>query len=286
MKPGRETEVAGDNKIQDSLAAGNFARFHILLVEDHPFNMLFTRKILENLGFERIDEVGNGAEALRRLDDPARAYDLVLMDCQMPEMDGFTACRKRRDREKAGNLKKIPIIAMTADAQEDDRHACIQAGMNDYISKPFNQARLYEVLSRWLPEAEKQAGSPGQEKESIAAIAVEQDEIVDLSHLNLLTGGDPGREKMLSDVFIKAGADCLKMMRKNLTGEASDDDWRMAAHKMKGSSAQLGANALSALCSRAEREFRHAKDEKRAHLNAIENALDQIVKYFEARRRS
>jgi len=120
----------------------------ILLVEDSLVNRLVVRGMLEKLGIYA-DEATDGEEALAALD--RRDYDLVLMDCQMPRMDGYEATR--RIRATGGSVRNIPVIAMTAHAMSGDRDKCLASGMNDYISKPFARGNLMDMLNKWLPSA-------------------------------------------------------------------------------------------------------------------------------------
>jgi CheY-like chemotaxis protein len=118
--------------------------------------------LLQRLGL-RADAVANGAEAISALE--TLPYDLVLMDVQMPEMNGLEASRRIRDPHSKVRHHEIPIIAMTAGAMPRDREECLQAGMNDYVSKPVSRQALAEVLQRWLPrettpETDSRAG-PG-----------------------------------------------------------------------------------------------------------------------------
>jgi CheY-like chemotaxis protein len=116
----------------------------VLLVEDNPVNQMVARKMLEKIGIEST-LAADGQEALNKLEQ--ERFDAVLMDCQMPVMDGFEAARRIRERE---GLSALPVIAMTANVMEGDREKCISAGMNDYIGKPVVEADLKKILARWL----------------------------------------------------------------------------------------------------------------------------------------
>jgi CheY-like chemotaxis protein len=124
----------------------------VLVAEDNEINRLVAGKVLSQAGYE-CDIVVNGREALEALDQ--RHYDLVLMDCQMPDMDGFEATTEYRRREAAGEVGKrqpLPIIALTANALSGDRERCLQAGMTDYISKPFDPDKLIDLIEHHLTE--------------------------------------------------------------------------------------------------------------------------------------
>jgi PAS domain S-box-containing protein len=119
----------------------------ILVVEDEPISRLILGRMLEKLGY-RVATAENGREALAALERDR--FDLVLMDCQMPEMDGYEATRQLRQREGESGAS-LPVVAVTAHAGVGDRERCLAAGMNDYLSKPFREAELVTVLDRWLP---------------------------------------------------------------------------------------------------------------------------------------
>ncbi|MBL8250665.1 MAG: response regulator [Candidatus Competibacter sp.] len=119
----------------------------VLLVEDNAVNQLIGKELLAQMGLS-VDVADNGREALRALED--KSYDLVLMDCQMPEMDGYEATRLIRQREQAERRTRLPIIALTAHAMPGDREKCLEAGMDDYLIKPFQFAEIESVLERWL----------------------------------------------------------------------------------------------------------------------------------------
>ncbi len=119
----------------------------VLLVEDNPVNREVALGMLENLGCE-IVVAENGWVAIEAMNDPR--FDLVLMDCQMPVMDGFTATAEIRRREAAAAAPRIPVVALTANAMEGDRERCLAAGMDDFLSKPFSEKQLAAKLGRWL----------------------------------------------------------------------------------------------------------------------------------------
>jgi signal transduction histidine kinase/CheY-like chemotaxis protein len=125
------------------------SEMRILLVEDNIVNQKVALGILKKLGLQA-DAAENGREALFALEN--LPYDLVLMDMQMPEMDGLEATRQIRDLESKVIDHEIPIIAMTANAMQEDRQRCLQAGMNDYVSKPIDAYVLAQALARWLPD--------------------------------------------------------------------------------------------------------------------------------------
>ena len=126
-----------------------FRNAHILVAEDNPVNLMITSEFLESYSC-KITPAGNGIEAVDMFN--AMKFDLILMDCQMPEMDGFEATRNIREIEVNNNKNKTPIIAFTANAMQGDKEKCLSAGMNDYLSKPVNQNALETMLIKWMPE--------------------------------------------------------------------------------------------------------------------------------------
>jgi CheY-like chemotaxis protein len=133
--------VAAQTLLGSSTGAADASPGRLLLAEDNPVNQKVGRRLLERLGYD-VDIVGNGREAVAAVRDTC--YAAVLMDCQMPEMDGYEAAREIRRGEAAG--AHLPIIAMTAAAMDDDRTRCLEAGMDGYVAKPFRPADLEEVL--------------------------------------------------------------------------------------------------------------------------------------------
>ena len=154
--------MAADPKAPDRAAAGvtssGSARLQglVLVAEDSPVNQTVALGLLKRLGL-RADAVGNGLEAIEALS--TIPYDLVLMDVQMPVMDGLEATRRIRDAASPVLDRRIPVIAMTANAMQGDREVCLQAGMDDYVAKPVKSEALAEALARWLPRTAETASS-------------------------------------------------------------------------------------------------------------------------------
>ncbi len=126
----------------------------VLLVEDYPINRVLATRFLEALGLS-VDCAEDGVVAVQKVE--AGQYDVVLMDCQMPNLDGYGATARIREIEAERGLPRIPIVAMTANAMEGDREKCLDAGMDGYLSKPIDRARLAGALAEWLPSREASA---------------------------------------------------------------------------------------------------------------------------------
>jgi CheY-like chemotaxis protein/HPt (histidine-containing phosphotransfer) domain-containing protein len=239
---------------------------HVLLAEDNAVNEAVAGAMLESFGL-RVSVARNGRQALEAL--AAQPFDVVLMDCQMPEMDGFEATRRirRREQEKGVSTQaRQPIVAVTANAIGGDRERCLAAGMDDYLSKPFNKADLHALLSRWLPQ-EKAAGcepppAAGAERPAEAADAGFVDDTV-LDRLAALQR--PGKVGILEQVvglYLDNSGRALAALRDAL----SQQDLAVAtqnAHNLKSSSGHVGADGLSGRFAAIERAAR-AHDAARA----------------------
>lgn len=125
----------------------SFSGHKILLVEDNEVNQLVAKYMLEQMDFH-VDICENGLEAINQLKN--NSYELILMDCQMPEMDGYEATSKIRKGEAGNNHSGTPIIALTANAMRGDREKCLEVGMNEHLAKPFEESTLRNMLSKWI----------------------------------------------------------------------------------------------------------------------------------------
>lgn len=145
-------KLVRDRKLQNHAkpnAPAPLAGVRVLLVDDMPTNLLIAGEMLESFGIT-VDTADNGVLALKKVIDEGNDYDIVLMDIQMPEMDGQGATRRLRAVERSQSL---PIIAMTANAQDSERQRCLAAGMNDFLTKPIDPGLLQDTLFRWRPPA-------------------------------------------------------------------------------------------------------------------------------------
>jgi CheY-like chemotaxis protein/HPt (histidine-containing phosphotransfer) domain-containing protein len=209
----------------------------ILLAEDNAVNQKLALRILSQMGY-RADVAGNGLEAIQALE--RQAYDVILMDVQMPEMDGLEATRQICRRWSVGQRPRI--IAMTANAMQGDREMCLAAGMDDYLSKPIRVSELVAALTRSAPI--KPVGG-----ESVSESAVIDPAAFD--ELVASTGGEAAFIRELIDTYLSDAPELFAQMRSALAA-ADAETFRRAAHSLKSNSASLGALTLSALAKELE----------------------------------
>jgi two-component system sensor histidine kinase/response regulator len=230
------------------------ASLKVLLAEDEPVSRKATLRLLESWGI-RAHSVGTGREALHALEQSA--YDVVLMDVEMPEMDGFEATAELRLRE-AGTGAHTPIIAITAHASQGDRRRCLVVGMDDFISKPVNADHLRAALSRWVgtawiaPEAASRAVTPDANAEPIVpGRAPAQAGVIDFEQLSDSACGNEEFERELVNDFTTCSTQRLTELRDALA-EGQPGDIEHAAHALKGASRTMGAVRMGDTAARIE----------------------------------
>jgi CheY-like chemotaxis protein/HPt (histidine-containing phosphotransfer) domain-containing protein len=231
----------------------------VLLVEDNPVNQELAMHMLEFLGC-RCTVAGDGREALEALGRDA--CDVVLMDCQMPVMDGFEATAAIRVREAAKPEEpRLPIIALTAGAIEGDRDKCLAAGMDDYLSKPFSMEQLEQALRRWLPEGPREAPREAHVDPRVIERMLED------------AGGGPELMKRMIRAYLK---DAPRRLAAISDGMARADSAAVAraAHALKSANANLGATSLSQMCIRLERHCRAG------YTSGAEGLVEQIEEEY------
>jgi PAS domain S-box-containing protein len=260
---------------------------HVLLAEDNAVNQRVAEGMLRNLGF-RVDVVADGAQAVKAATQTA--YQAILMDCQMPVMDGYEATGEIRRLQ--GGSRRTPIIAVTASAMKSDQQRCLAAGMDDHVSKPLSPRTLAAALARWAPGGSVPAfdtttaaldtavAPPAPALD--APIPVLDGQIV--SRLERL-GEDAGEDLMgqLTTLFLADADVRVLAMRHALTAE---DDVAVvrSAHALRGASANLGANALAGLC--ATLEIGGAAGNLvggRTQLKALESELERVREALSSR---
>ncbi|VFQ43498.1 response regulator [Desulfoluna butyratoxydans] len=250
----------------------------ILLVEDFPINQEVALGILESYGF-RADVAENGLQAVKAME--TTAYDLVFMDLQMPEMDGFEATRVVRDPLSPVMRHDVPIVAMTANAMEGDREKCLKAGMNDHIPKPILPEAVYHALQTYLlspprPQAPSSLPAP-QETEK----PPDELPLFDREDLLLRIQGNTRLLDKLITLFLEKTPQELARLRETVA-QGDPEPIRAQAHKMKGYFANISAKRLEQLAatlqSIAEKgDIKGCAD----HAAAIEEGVERFVKCLE-----
>ena len=238
---------------------------HALLVEDNPVNRQVAQRLLTLLGLS-FAVAENGKEALEQLERDA--FDVVLLDCQMPVMDGYTAVRILRQNETAKSSRHMPVIAMTANAMAGDREKCLRAGMDDYLSKPLNRALLEQTLRRWIPagaasrapSAAPAAAAPPPRPSPAPAFAVQSPPIPAVTAPGAALDADVVRDLLevmgdeftdLVRVYLEDTPKSIALLEK-AAGAADNQGLIAPAHSLKSTSANLGALSLSELAKRLE----------------------------------
>ncbi|MCC7703260.1 response regulator [Janthinobacterium sp. GW460P] len=257
---------------------GRRQRRRVLLAEDNPVNVEVALAMLDSLGLDVVC-ARNGEAALQAAQ--TEDFDLILMDCQMPVMDGFAATAEiRRHEQQCGHARVLPIVAITANALQGDREACLAAGMDDYLSKPFTQQDLGHTIARWItlpraatthhseaPEPQVQSEPPPEATPASAATTAGQPlNRQALENIRALsrTDGDALLERVI-EAFVGETPRQLSAMRAAIAG-ADAEALRKVAHSLKSGSANVGADGLAQLCKEMEKLGRAGSTEGAAPL--------------------
>jgi two-component system, sensor histidine kinase and response regulator len=250
---------AEDTVAPDNAQAGFDAK--ILLVDDNVVNQEVVLLMLESFGCQ-VDIASNGQEAVEKSENAS--YDLVLMDCMMPIMDGYAATAEIREKQKKGLLPHFPIVALTANAIEGDREKCLKAGMNDYLPKPFKTEDLQHILTTWLfvDDKEKPKHTPDENEKNTHPVFT-PDALVGLQSLY------PGNSKQiiqrLIELYLNNAGSLLTNLEKAWE-QGNIDSIKEAAHTLKSSSLQIGASRLAEMCRTVETEARQQRFDKSNHV--------------------
>jgi CheY-like chemotaxis protein/HPt (histidine-containing phosphotransfer) domain-containing protein len=252
-------------------------RAHLLVAEDNPVNQKVALRMLQKLGY-RVDVVDDGRKALDALSRVS--YAAILMDVQMPEMDGYEATAQIRHRQGEG--RHTPIIAMTANAMQGDREKALEAGMDDYVSKPVKAEDLAAVLSRWVSRSgtgpqEAYASSEGEDEAVDSSIdpsvpSLDHDVVDGLREMQ--DEGEPDLLAELVEIFAEDTHTRLTDLREALD-RGNAESLKQTAHALKGSAANLGARRMAHFAARIE-ELGDSGD-----LKEVADLLEELQREFE-----
>ena len=246
----------------------------ILMAEDHKMNQIFMEKLFDHLNVKHYKIVDNGKEALQEVQ--SNNYDLVLMDCHMPELNGYDATIAIRNLSDP-IISEIPIVAMTANAMPEDEEKCLSIGMDAYISKPVNIEKFKTALSSWIEFLEKEKA-----KTDVAKSEEEEEEEeterapVDLTNLKENAMGDEEFISEMISMFVSQGQKQIDELKKQVTND-DHNEWVEISHALKGTAGGIGAEAMRSYCETAQKLETPSQEEKSTYCNNIEQ------KYLEAK---
>ena len=236
----------------------DFSSVRVLIVEDNKINQLLVRNILRKFGFEIIDSADNGRAAIRMLNQAS--YDVILMDIQMPELNGYDITQHIRNELKI-SPEALPIIALTADASEKEKQMAMSLGMNDYIVKPYSPEELHRVLSRFVGKTEEDVAAEAQPVAS-------EDEGNDFSFLDKYSDGDTNMKLQLMEIFLRQIPDAISKIGDGIRKKKWDDVYPVA-HKIKSSISVFQLYELASIAKDIENFSRHREN------------IDQLPSLFE-----
>lgn len=243
------------------------APLRVLVVDDNITNRMIAMQLLQQKHGINPVSADNGREAIETLRQ--QIFDLVLMDCMMPEMDGYQATRAIREGQTGQRNREIPIIALTANTLSGDREHCIAAGMSDYLPKPIRPKELAQILARWGRNSHSTNSESGKmdtasrEKASPPSTYAAS-ELFDISHMEDMYEGDQAVIDSLLSYFLDNLDECMIELH-NAIEEGSDTERvRFHTHQIRGSAGNYGAKSLQEIMTRMEKHCMNGQ---------LENAL-------------
>jgi|GEM_PF-6586390 len=266
MKMRTEVDVDDRAKLQGA---------KILVAEDNGVNQLVIGELLKSVGV-LVDIVNNGGEAVSQVD--AKDYDILLMDCEMPELDGYEATRwirQQEDSRKDG--KHIPIIALTANAIQGDRERCIDSGMSDYLTKPINAKKLFSTLNKWYTPHPVSTAEHVVCEQLVPSAELDDDSydsVLDVEGALERCAGKVDILCLVLDEFERTTGNACELMEKSLN-EQDLKSVGLQAHSLKGAAANIGAIELSEVSMRLE----SAASE--SNLEAAQESIGQVARCLE-----
>ena len=265
-------EIVAEHPLEAGL---QFREARVLVVDDSATNILLaTRLLRKRFGIEA-DTAATGTAALQQM--AQRDYDLILMDCHMPEVNGFEVTMRLRARESA-RKRHTPVIAVSADAMRMVKERCIAAGMDDYLSKPLDTEIFLRKVAHYLSAdqamlLERFTDAP--------RVFHDQSMPVQISRLDDFTDGDKEGQKLLVDSFLEQAEELLGILRRHCERAQDHEPWQEAAHKLKGSAGNLGAFRLAELCRQAQYAAPDALGKKQQLLRKIMQEIKAVRAFLE-----
>ena len=272
---GVDTSPAGDEPDDAECVVAEPNKYHVLIVEDNVTNRFYVRTTLEERGFQTTT-AHNGAEAVKAFAE--NKFDLILMDCRMPVMDGIEATQRIRNLEESAvkaTSDRVPIVAITADAVQPELDRCFEAGMNGYLTKPFTPSKLLRHVHEALG-GKPISASPSVDPET-------EDDKVDLLHILDVCQFRAAKVETLMRGFIEDTRAAIKVMPTAI--DSDPDEVRQLAHSIKGAAAMFGARAVKSLAEHVQhmgddelklQGERHIQDIDR-ELNHYASSIDDAV---------
>lgn len=239
----------------------------VLVAEDHLLNQDLLKRLLPRMGFGQFDMVENGKQAVEAF--AKNDYDLILMDCHMPELNGYEATeaiRKAADK----NGKTLPIIALTADAMKGTREQCLAAGMSDYLSKPIDREELQNILEQWFVFPDQAVLQKKNDNDAGKPLTV------DLALMKEYAD-TPEEIREFAEMFIGQSLEHLALLKENCKAGESKL-WVEVAHKLKGGAGMWGAESLRLLCEKAQTMAKATAKERKALYQKIEAEYGRVEK--------
>ena len=263
-----EVEYDSINKRSKSII-GRFdgAGIRILMAEDNTTNQQVTLSILRKMG-ANADAVSNGEEAVNNLKN--LPYDMVLMDVQMPVLDGFDATTRIRDPSFNSLNRDIPIIALTAYVMQGDRDRCLEAGMNDYLPKPVDPAELASTIEKWVIGKKRRMTPEPEKRSETVPVVFDRDNMIE----RMLGDVELTKEMVLG--FLKSMPSMIEELQTGLENEEIDS-LRKTAHRIKGSASMVGAARLSMSAGKMEEEC--SKEDPEISMDHISDLVEQFESY-------
>lgn len=257
----REQENSRTKAIHSALKA---SEARVLIAEDHPMNQIFITKLMQRFGIHQFKIVTTGIDVINNY--LGRTWDIILMDCHMPKMDGYDTTVEIRKYEKKNNLH-IPIVAMTADAMVGDREKCLNCGMDDYISKPIIMEELADILGQWIDlDISLKTIRPPQPPPSAC---------INLTQMRTFSDGNIEIDRELVRSFMEQSRLNMQTLSENQT-DGSNQKWCEAAHMLKGGAGSIGASLLSELCMEAQSLLVSTAEDRKELYTQINKAFREV----------